>query len=278
MPAGIGRRGLTFRHFGVADDVMASANTRSTLTRHLSPLAGSFWIFFLVVTALVAPIWALDLGEAQIRESITNPELQTALLWLSDVVDVAWMTLAAITVYSSVARTTGLTRARQWAMLVLGGSWLTGALSVWTSWPLGTIHFTSRFGPLLGPVSLGWLVLWCVVIFGARDTALAVSPRASHTQVSLVTALFAALTDLNLEPLASKTRAWWLWMERTSGPLPEAVQSSLVWFLATLAFAWCFRTPIVTKAETTRLPKSAQVFLALNLLLLLAHIGNAFRQ
>lgn len=256
---------------------MASANTPSTFARHLSPLAGSLWIFFLILSALMAPVWAFDIGEAQIRSAIAVPELREALLWLSGIIDVVWMAVAAVVVYSSLVRKAGLSAARRMGALVLGCSWLVGALSVWSGWPLGQIHFTSRFGALFGAVSLGWLLLWCVVIFGARDAALALLPRASHPQTALLAALLAGLTDLNLEPLASKTRAWWLWMERTPHPF-AALQSSLVWCLAGLALAWCFRAPILAKAGSARWPRSVQVFVLFNALLVLAHIGSALRK
>ena len=256
---------------------MASANTPSSFARNLSPLAGSLWIFFLILSAIVAAVWMFDLGEAQIRATVAVPELQEALLWLSGIIDVVWTAVAAVIVYSSVVRTAGLGVARRTGALVLGCSWLIGAVSVWSSWPLGEIRFTGRFGPLLGPVSLGWLLLWCVVIFGAHATALAAFPRASHLQASLLTAWFTGLTDLNLEPLASKTRAWWLWMGRTPD-LTTALQSALVWFMAGLALAWCFRAPILAKVGSPRLPRSAQVFVLFNILLLLAHLGNALRK
>ncbi len=219
---------------------MAFANKSPTLATYLAPLAGSLWIFFLILSVIVAPVWALDLGEAQIRGTIRVKELQAALLWLSGIADIAWLTVAAIITYSSIARSVGLATARRWALLVLGISWLAGALSAWSGWPLGPVYFTGRLGFLIGPVSVGWLILWCVVILGSRDLILSMLPRASHAQVALLTGVLAGLTDLNLESLASKTRAWWLWIKAPASGLPQMIQAPLMWFLIALLLVSSF--------------------------------------
>ncbi|RYD74035.1 MAG: carotenoid biosynthesis protein, partial [Verrucomicrobiaceae bacterium] len=242
------------------------------------PLAGSLWIFFLVLSVIIAPIWAFDLGEAQIRTSLRGKELQTALLWLSHILDITWVTVAAAIVYSESVRAVGIATARRWALVVLAVSWVAAAASVRSGWPVGFLHFTGRLGFLLGSVSFGWLLLWCVVVLGGRELALTVFPRASHAAISVLVGSLAGLTDLSLEPLASKTRAWWLFLEKSPAiPLPGPIQSALSWFLIATVLGWTMRGPTVVKRPASGLPKSAQVFLILHILLLAAHLGRTLR-
>ena len=45
-----------------------------------------------------------------------------------------------------------------------------------------------------GRVSLGWILLWVTVILGARELARLLFPRASHSQIALLTGLFSVAT------------------------------------------------------------------------------------
>lgn len=257
---------------------MARAAQRSTFASFLTPLAGSLWIFFLILSVIVAGVWVFDIGEAQIQEAVRAREPQAALLWLVHLIDIVWVALAFVSVYLSLAQTVGLASARRWTVTVLICSWLIGALSVWTGWPVGKIHFTTRLGFLIGPVSIGWILLWCIIILGARDLVLFALPRASHAQVSLLTGVLAAFADFNMESVASRTRVWWLWANGTSHPnLVGALQNCLAWFLAATALAWSFRSPILSKPGAPRLSKGAVVFLVFQAILLLAHLANILR-
>ncbi len=220
----------------------------SALAHWLEPFAAGLWILFLLWTGGIAVLWTSGIGEAEIT-ALGHPELRAALLWLLPLADPAWVALAAGNVYVAVAAEHGLATARRWACLILGATLGLGAVSAWRDWPLGPIHFTNRLGPRLGPIPFGLPLLWLAVLLGARDVLGRFAPRASHGQIALGTGVLAALTDLNLEPVAWKARAFWLWYPaQLPAPGSPPIQNYATWLIAGALLAFLLREPTVVRS------------------------------
>ena len=225
----------------------------SPLARALTPLIGSLWTLFVIWTTLVAAVWTTGTGDAQLDAQLRNPDLRAALALLLHALDAVWIALAAINIYLALARAEGLAIARRWAGLTLGAAFLFAGASAITRWPLGAVLYSGHFGVKLGPVPLAVPLLWFVIIIAAREFALAALPRASHTRVAFAAALLSTLTDANLEPLAWKWRAWWLWYPADlAAPAWPPVQNSATWLLASFLLLHAMRPPGVVPRVTRR--------------------------
>ena len=247
----------------------------SLLARALEPLADSLWILFLLWTAIVAVVWICGFGEAALREGIANPGLRSALEFFLASLDAAWITLGAANIYLALASEEGLATARRWALIVIAGVGVVAALSEKTAFPLGPIHYTSRLGMRVGPVPFGLPLLWFALVAGARSLVLRCAPRASHAKTALAAGMLAALADVNLEPIAWKVRAFWIWYP-ASLPAPSwpPVQNFVAWLLLSWAFAFAMRETRVAAASTESLPRPALVFLILNAVFLATHAAR----
>jgi hypothetical protein len=246
--------------------------SESALTRALAPLAGSLGILFIVWTVLVAIVWATGFGDVQLAEHIRNPDLRDALAAILHVLDATWVVLAAANVYLGLAHAEGLGATRRWAALVLGSALLVTEASAYTRWPLGPILYSERFGVRIGPVPMAVALLWFAVVFSAREIALRALPRASHARVAFATAMLSTLTDANLEPLAWKWRAWWLWYPANfTAPAWPPVQNAATWLFASLAIALAIRPASVVPRVRQRSIEPILVFAALNGVCLLTH-------
>jgi hypothetical protein len=259
--------------------------------RSLQPLAAGLWIWFLIWTAVVALLWLTGFGEAQATDWLQNrfltpeqqaerviPAFQPALLTVLRLVDPVWVVLAAVNVYAALVQGQGLATARRWMGLLFASGAVIGAVSVWTHFPLGPVLFTSRLGWRLGPVSLGWVLLWCTIILGARELARWLWPRASHSAVALATGALALATDLNLEPVAWKLRAFWLWYPRQL-PAPDhpPVQNYFAWLAGAALLAYLLRAPEVVRGGGEKRPRAAIILLLLNALCLTAQLASRWR-
>ena len=244
----------------------------SPLARALAPLVGSLWTLFVVWTLIVAAIWTTGFGDVQLGERVRNPDLRAALSWMLHALDAVWITLGAVNVYLALARAEGLDVARRWAGLAVGVGVMIALASAWTRWPLGAIHFPGNFGARLGPAPLAVGLLWLVVVVGARELALVLLPRASHARVAFATAIASVLTDANLEPLAWKWRAWWLWypadLTAPSWPPP---QNFATWLVASFALAWAMRSPSVVPRLAKRPFEPIAALALVNAICLLTH-------
>ncbi len=260
----------------------------SPLARYLQPLAGGLWIGFLLWTMLVGVVWLSGFGEAEAAEwaqrRFLTPDQRAAgqsapmgetMGSLLRMVDPLWMVLAAANAYLCLVQARGLATARRWALGIFAAAFAIGALSASTNWPLGPIRFTERLGWRLGPVSLGWPLLWVVVLLGARELSQRLFARASHGQIAIATGFLALATDLNLEPIAWKVRVFWLWYPARL-PTPEwpPVQNALTWLLAAAGIAYLLRAPEVIRAGGPRIPKAAVILLILNALCLATHLAR----
>ncbi len=245
----------------------------SLLARWLEPIASGLWIFFLLVTVAIAAVWSCGIGDATLEKWVTSPDLRAALLWLNTIGDFAWITLAAINVYLCLAEEEGLPTARRWTLIIVGGVLAIG----FSRFPLGAIQYGRQLGVEIGDVPLGLALFWFAAIIGGRETMLRFFPRFSHGEVALGTGILAFLTDLNLEPIAAKVRAFWFW--RASSPtLPPIfdppLTNSVVWGVAAGVLAVFLREENVAASVQPRSWKPVVTFAIFQAVLLAAHLGR----
>jgi hypothetical protein len=257
--------------------------TRRALGRWLEPFAAALWIFFLLWTVLVAVVWTLRIGNAEMlawsQHLFNRPPLETgarltafqmsllsALRWI----DPTWAVLAAANAYAFTASREGLDVARRWAGLILVSVALIAWFSAKTSWPLGPLRYTDLLGPRIGPVPLGLPLLWVAVVLGARDFVLRLRPALSQAPLALGMGVLAVLFELALEPLASKERVFWLWPPGSvPAHLGAPVQSYATWFCVSAGLAFLLREKQVATIAppATRSPAAVYVLMLAVLLL-----------
>ena len=252
----------------------------SFLARWLEPLASGLWIFFLIVTVAVAAVWSFGLGDAELEKWVAHPDLRAALLWLNTIGDIAWITLAAANVYLCLVDEEGLATARRWGLIIVVAVVALGWISARTGFPLGPIQFGRQLGMKVGPVPLGLALFWFAAIIGAREMMLGFFQRFSHGQIALGTGILAFLTDLNLEPVAAKLRAFWFWRANppTLPPIFDApLTNPLVWGVVAGALAFLLRDENVSVSVKSRSWKPVAAFAILQAVLIAAHVGRWVR-
>jgi hypothetical protein len=249
----------------------------SSASPFLRSLASLGWPLFLACSVLLAVVWIGGVGEGSFA-GIANADLRAALAWSARGIDVLWLALAAAAAYFALVRTEGLAVARRWATLVLGVSFLLAVASVLTRWPLGAVFFPENLGWKLGPVPLGWPLLWLVVVVGAREAVLRWRPRAAHHTVALLAGVLCLATAVNLDPLAWKFRVWWLWHPADlAAPAHPPLRSFAVWLLGGAALAWAMRSPHLVPRVRSRPWPPLLALLLLNAVALLTHLARALR-
>lgn len=262
-----------------------SANPSKPALRWLEPFVSGTWIFFLLWTAGLATLWACGIGEVEIQEGITEPNLQEVLVSLVRVADVIWITLAALCIYAGVAADEGLAVARKRAFLAMAAGFAVSVCSYTMGAPLGAMTFTTRLGGMFFHVPIGVLLLWVAIVLGAREAALRLAPHAKLGVTVLLSGLLAGLTDLNMEWgewAALKGRAWWLW-ERVGVPekathvwgSADLWQSPAVWALATALLVWIYGDPTRLKQGRKRNARPAWALMAMNVAFLAGHLHRS---
>ena len=245
----------------------------SVFGRWLEPLAAALWILFLIWSALILGIWMTGIGDVELTKQVTNPDLLPALRWLSSAGDGIWVLLAAANVYLSLVASEGLKTMRTRAAMTLVAVWAVCALSTWKQLPFGPIHYTTRLGVHLGPVPFGLPLLWLALIHGARSAALHFAPKASHGIIAVLTALLCLLSSINLEPIAWKLRAWWIWYPlQVSAPAWPPIGNFLTWLIVPGFLAFSFRELEVAKSTPPPSWQPIITFGVLNGVFLLAHL------
>jgi len=243
----------------------------SLVFRSLEPLIRALWPIFLGCTAFVTILWWA--GDSWLNH-ITNPGLKAALAFIVRSADAAWLLLGALNLYLELAAREGIARARSVALVVFGAAIAAAWASVITGHPLGHVVYTGQLGARIGPVPLGWLLLWFVVVPGARAFLVHFWPRLSHTAISAATGLVALLTDLNLEPLAVKLRLYWFWyVDGTTTPASPPWSNYVTWFLLATALAWFAREQKIATARTDNL-RGPWVIMIVNGVFLLGHLRS----
>jgi hypothetical protein len=245
----------------------------SPLRRWLEPFASGLWVLFLIWTAFVAIIWTSGIGEVHVSENVRNPELRGALLWLVRALDPIWFTLAGTALYFDAAARNGISTARRWAGILLLSVFLIATAAVLTGFPLGPIHLTKRLGGKIGSVPFGFLLLWLTIIWSGRAFALRLLPRASHLQIAAATSVLALLTLINLEPIAWKMRAFWLWYPATLSPAAwPPLESFATWLIVAFGLAWIMRESPTAAEKPLPAAPSAAIFCLLNTTFLLTNL------
>jgi uncharacterized membrane protein len=252
----------------------------SPLARWFEPFASGLWIFFCLATLPVGAVWIFAVGDENLARWCGNADLRAAFAWLIGIGDFAWITLAAANVYLSLAETEGLPTARRWALILGGGSGAVAATSALTGFPLGRIVYSAHLGVKIGPVPVGLPLLWFAILIGSREAALRILPRANRIVIALGTAALAALTDANLEPLATKVRALWFWS--AEGPaLPPIftppAMNGIAWFVAAFALTLALREEKVSADLRSRSWKPLVVLALLNGIFLAANVARWLR-
>jgi uncharacterized membrane protein len=245
------------------------------LARILEPLLTTLWPLFVVWSAVVATLWIAGeqwvptIGDAGLRAAITLAVRGS---------DTVWLVLGAANLYLHVAQTEGLLRARLIGLSIGAAALAVAAGSVWKGYPLGAVFFTSRLGLKIGPVPLGWPLLWFITVVGGREVCARIFPRASHAQLAVATGVFAMLTDLNLEPIATKLRFFWFWYAPGTHLAGAASwHTYATWFLVGSALAWLIRDQRIGSARRASL-RPAAVPLIVNGMLLLGHACSAWHR
>jgi uncharacterized membrane protein len=243
----------------------------SFLARGLEPVVHALGPLLLVWTAITAGLWWI--GDEWIG-AISNPGLRAAVAWISSTCDLLWLLLAALNLYLHFVAREGLARARGFAVVIIASAAALAAASTWTGQPLGHVVYTARLGARLGPVPLGWLLLWIVVVLGGRAFVERMLPRASHAAVSVWTGFAALGTAANLEPIATRLRLYWFWYDpATHLPCAPPWQNYAAWLLVPMALGWMLREQLGARGRRTW--ESAAILPLFNGLLLLGHLRLA---
>lgn len=265
-----------------------SSPTRRALGRWLEPFAAGLWILFLLWTILVALVWTLRIGRAEVlawsQHLFNRPPLETgaplsafqaalvsALRWI----DPTWAVLAAANAYAFTATREGLDVARRWAGVILAGVALVAWISAKTGWPLGPLRYTDLLGPRIGPVPLGLPLLWLAVILGARDLVLRLRAGLPQVPLALGVGVLVLLFECALEPLASKERVFWLWPPGSvTTHLGAPVQSYATWFCVSAVLAFVLREKQVATHAPPATRSPAAVYVLVLAVLLLADVAT----
>lgn len=252
---------------------------RSVAAQVLEPLHAVLWILFLIWTAIGAAVMPLELGPAQIREWIPYADLQVALVAFLEISDAIWIVLAAALAYLALAEHEGLATARRWSLFILAGSAALETVGAVTGLPFGPYVYTDRFGwRILGVLPFTIPLAWLTIVICGRYLVLLVRPRASRWQIALGTGLAAVLTDLNLEPIAWKVRAYWLWYPTQSGaPSHPPLQNYVSWFVAATLLALAFPRRAVETGQKPDPRRPVLILSLMNALFLLVHAVRYFR-
>ena len=252
----------------------------SLFARALEPLVSALWILFVLLSLIVACVWISDFGDAELSRYIANPGLRGALGIFLERLDAAWIALAAVVSYLALAEVEGLATVRRWGFIVIVLVALLAVVNSATSLPLGPLHYTARLGMQIGPMPFGLPLLWFALVTGARSVMLRLLPRASHARVSLCAGALAMLADVNIEPLAWKVRAFWIWYPKLTPPAPRfpPLQNFAAWFVIATALAFTMRESKVAAPVAKSLPRPVCVFATLNAVFLITNVSRLLQR
>jgi uncharacterized membrane protein len=234
------------------------------------------WILFILVSLAMTVVWTMDIGETWLEKWVLNPDLRAALVWMLARADAGWIALAAVNVYCSLASSIGLADARRWALMIAAGVIVLAWVSVTTGFPLGSIHYSGHLGTRLGPVPLGLPLLWFSVLIGARAALLRLFPRLPQVSLAIGVGLLTLLTDLNLEPVASKLRAFWFWQANPSAQrvFDFPLTASLAWGLLAGVLTLALREREVADSARQPTAQPALILAIFNAVFLATHVTH----
>ena len=243
---------------------------RSLVSRSLEPLVAVLWGVFLVWTAWLAVVWIAPVGADELglvmgAPDPTNADLRRAVLLLAENADLVWLALAAMNVHLVLTRAHGLRTARAWLALSAGGALVLGVLNAKTSALFGRLQFGAALGVMVLGVTLGWVLLWTVLVTSAREAVLWMRPRTSHRSVAVLTAAVVLLTVFNLDAPVRSVRGWWAWQPDVAhNALGVPWQNWIGWFAWPGLMAFAMRERDVLAGVVTRSGKPLIILAALN--------------
>ncbi len=271
--------------------------SRSLLSRSLEPLVAISWGIFLAWSVWLGVVWVLGINQqwlelpltpggnwdpnalSIVRDASLPPyaDLRKAVLVLAKHAELGWLALALIQLHLHVVSLHGVNTGRTWLGITVGGAFLLAATTRAFGVPFGWMHFSRVLGAQFFGVPLGWVMLWAVLLIGAREATLWIQPRASHAKVSAAAVGLVLLTMINLHTVARDMRAWWFWH---SGDIRH-VASTPWWYWASVvmtswALIFLLRERRVADASALRSPKPFIIIGALNAAALLAHARGIF--
>ena len=248
--------------------------SRSLVSRSLEPLVGVLWGVFLVWSTWLAVVWIAPVGTDELGFVVGTPAppneaLRRAVLILADHADLVWLALATMNLHLVLTNAHGLRTARKWLAFSAGGALVLGVLNAKTGVLFGKLTFGSVLGMKLLGVALGWVLLWPVLVMGAREAVLWMRPRASHMSVAVLAAGLVLLTVFNLEWPARANRGWWL-RETGAASLMLGVpwQNWLAWFVWPGLMAFAMREKDVASAAVARSGRPVIILAVLNVIAL----------
>jgi hypothetical protein len=199
---------------------------RSLVSRSLEPLVALLWGVFLVWTAWLAAVWLVPIGPNMLGFIPDQPpppdaDFRGAVLLFAKHADVAWLALAVMNLHLVLTRAHGLGTARAWLAFSGAAALVLGLLHTGWNEQLGWIYFGEALGVKLFAIAVGWVLLWAVLVMGAREAVLWAQPRLSHRSVAAVTAAVVFLTMFNLEWPARFIRGWWVWQSGDARESPR---------------------------------------------------------
>ena len=252
----------------------------SSLAGWFGPLPGLVWVSFLVWSAVGIAVMPLEIGETTLRRWIANAGLQDAAVQLLHVSDAIWIFLGAVNVYFYAVRAEGLSVARRWAAIILLGSGCLEWVGATTGYPFGPYRYTDNFGWRLGgvlPVTIP--LAWLIILLCGRYVILWRAPSATRWQIALGVACIALLTDINLEFVAWKVRAYWVWYPhlRTAPPDWPPIQNYASWFGFSFVLAWLLPPNHRLRPSAPGVAQPLLILTVMNGLFLLVHAARWLR-
>lgn len=251
-----------------------------SLADWLQPLPDLAWVLFLIWSAVGVVVMPLEIGETNLRAWITNSGLQEAAVQLLRLSDAIWILLGAVNAYFYTVRAEGLNVARRWALIILAGSACLEWIGATTGYPFGPYRYTDNFGWRLGgvlPVTIP--LAWLIILLCGRYVTLLLLPSASRWQIALGVACVAVITDINLEFVAWKVRAYWIWYPHLRGAPPDwpPLQNYLSWFVLSFALAWLLPPNYRLRPSAPGVGRPLTILAVMNGLFLLVHAVRCLR-
>lgn len=271
-PAGAGRRSP------VPPAAAPGVGAKGFAAGVLKPLAPLPWVFFWLLTALGLAVMPAGIGAYEVGRWVGPPGLRAAALWLGEWLDALWVVLAAVNCYGTLVRTEGLATARRWSSGIIIGATVLAWVGATMAVPFGPLAYTDRLGArVYGVLPFTVPLLWLTVVIGARAAVLWAAPRAGLRTVVSGVALIALLTDLNLEPVAWRVRAYWIWYPGEPAPPPGVpFWNYLAWTVAAAVFAATLAGGRIVRGRAGRRP--AVVLAAMNAVWLAVHAVGWWRR
>ena len=177
--------------------------------------------------------------------------------------------------YLHAAAAEGLTTARRQALVILVSSTIFEWIGTRTGFPFGPYRYTDNFGWRLGGVvPLAIPLAWLVVLLCGRYTVLQCKAAVTRLELALGMACIALFTDFNLEYVAWKVRAYWVWYPQSHGA-PSAwppLQNYLSWFVLSFALGLVLPANHELRSPPPSPWRPVFVLLLMNALLAFVHL------